>query len=241
MNNINEQGQNSETVFHGNGQQKSIYEFYGKSASLFANTIHTNLPAGDYVLADLGGHKGELLGDILNLLPEYNFDSIIIDKVEGLDLKVKTRKIIGDIIDSKIPDKSIDVVIVRYVLPWDKFENQKLILKEIKRICRGIAIIQHQGAPNDNPKPLQDASIKLWGGSVPVLKRNYGFFTEAKKIEEWMNELQIKFNKIDEKYIETLSGLFSENFGLSPADTKMTEDILSGCDGITVTTWLLRF
>lgn len=238
---MNNQGANSEKAFHGVGNAGAIKLFYGESASLFANTIRSNYKPGKYTLADLGGHKGELLADILKELPDYDFDSVIIDKVEGLDKNIKARKIVGDIIDSKISNKSIDIVMMRYVLPWDAYERQKSIIQEVKRICRGIAIIQHQGAPDDNPKLLQDSSLKLWSGVIPVLKRDYGFFTEAKQVERWMDELSIKYEKIDQKYIETLSEMFIEKFRLNEHDAENTKEILKGCDGITITTWILRF
>lgn len=239
---MNNQGENSEKTFHGIGSVGAIKLFYGESASLFAKIIRANYKPGKYTLADLGGHKGELLADILKELPEYEFDAIIIDRVAGLDDKnIKTRKIVGNIINSEIANKSIDIVIMRYVLPWDAYDKQKLIIQETQRICRGITIIQHQGAPDDNPRLLQEASLKLWSGIVPVLKRDYGFFTEAKKVEKWMDELNIKYEKIDQKYIETLSEMFIEKFKLNENDANKTIELLKGCDGITITTWLLRF
>lgn len=238
---MNKQGNNSKIMFHGKGKAAPAYEFYAKSASLFADIIRRNLSCGKYRLLDFGGHRGELLGDILSLLPEYNLDSTIIDKVEGIDSNVRANKIVGDIINNPVSDKDADIVIMRYVFPWDKYENQKLILKEVKRVCRGIAIIQHQGAPDSNPKPLQDASLKLWSGVIPVLKRDNGFFTEASQIEKWMKDLEINFDKIEEKYIENVSDLFSEKFDLNDAETKLAKEILNGCDGITVTTWLIKF
>lgn len=238
---MNNQGIGSKKVFHGKGKADVIKRLYGESASLFSQIIRKNLKEGKYTLADLGGHKGELLIDIISELPEYEFDTIIVDKVEGVDEGLKVRKIVGDIINNEIPSKSVDVVIMRYVLPWDHYDNQKLILKEVQRMCRGFAIIQHQGAPNENPQPLQDASRKLWSGMIPALKRDNGFFTEARQVENWMADLGISFEKIDEKYIEDVSRSFIEKFGLSDVDAKMVRDILSSCDGITITTWVLKF
>ncbi len=238
---MNDQGTNSIQAFHGKGKANAIKLFYGDSASLFAKLIRNNLKAGKYTLVDLGGHKGEVLGDMLPLLPEYEFDAVVIDKVQGMDEGVKARKIVGDIINNEIPDKSVDVVLMRYVLPWDSYDNQKLIIKEVQRICRGFAIIQHQGAMSKDPKPLQNASLKLWSGRVEALKRDFGFFTEAKQVEAWMTELSINFEKLDQKYIETLSEMFIEKFNLNDTDAQTTKDILSGCDGIEITTWLLKF
>lgn len=238
---MNDQGINSIDVFHGKGKSTVTKEFYADSAPLFANLIRKNLNAGKYSLVDLGGHKGELLGDVLSLLPEYEFDSFVIDRVPGLEEKTKATKIVRDITNTGFSDKSIDIAIMRYVLPWDAYDRQKLILKEAQRITKDFIIIQHQGAPSDNPKPLQNALIKLFGGSVPTLKREYGFFTESSQVEKWMSELGLKYKKIEEKYLQKLSDLFIEKFKLNSKESEATRQILGGCDGITVTTWLIRF
>jgi hypothetical protein len=236
------QGTNSINSFHGLGASNAIKLFYGDSAELFAKIIKDNLLPGKYTLADLSGHKGELLNDILNKLNQYDFDAVIIDKIPGLDNEnIKAKKIVNNIINNEIPDKSIDIVIMRYVLPWDKYENQTLILKEVRRICRGIAIIQHQGAPDENPEFLQKASLKLWSGIIPSLKRDSGFFTEAKQIENWMSQLNIQFHKAEQKYITSLSEMFIEKFKLNDHEAKTVKEILRNCDGITITTWLLKF
>lgn len=238
---MNDQGVNSTLSFRGVGKANAVKLIYGDSASLFSHTIHKNLLPGKYTLVDLGGHKGEFLSDVLTLLPEYDFNAVIVDKVQGINLNVKAQKIVSDIIHNQLATKSIDVVLMRYVLPWDLYANQKLILEEIQRICRGFAIIQHQGARSDDPKPLQEAALELFSGAVPTLKRDNGFFTESRQIEEWMTEIGIKFEKIEQKYITTLSELFIEKYNLNETEAKTTRDILSDCDGIEITTWILRF
>ena len=237
---MNNQGSKSIDVFHGRSESVAIQAFYKDSVPLFTKLIRKNVKPGKYSLADLGGHKGELLSELISALPEYDFQSVIIDKVSGLEPGIKIEKINHDIIGNPLPDKSTDLVIMRYVLPWDAYENQKLILNEVKRVCRNMAIIQHQGAPSDNPKPLQEASKVLWSGAVPTLKRDYGFFTESSQIEKWMNELGMNFEKIEERYVETLSEMFIEKFSLSAEEAEMTKKILDGCDGITITTWVIK-
>jgi hypothetical protein len=234
------QGENSGDVFHGRSKSFAIQAFYKDSVPLFAKLIRKNMLPGRYSVADFGGHKGELLSELIQALPEYDFDSIILDKVSGLEKGVNFKKIESDIIGNPLPDKSVDIIIMRYVLPWDKYGNQKLILGEVKRVCKNIAIIQHQGAPNDNPKLLQDASIRLLGGSIPKLKRDYGFFTESNQIEKWMSELGMNFEKVEEKYIETLSEMFIEKFALNNEESCLTKEILKGCDGINITTWIIK-
>ena len=238
---MNEQGKNSARVFHGESQSDAVKSFYKDSVPLFTKIIKNNLKPNKYALIDIGGHKGEFLSELLTELPEYKFESTIIDKVEGLEDGLNVKKLVEDVVNNSLPDKCADLVIMRYVLPWDVYDNQKRILNEIKRLCKNIAIIQHQGAPSNNPKPLQNAAKELWGGAVPTLKREHGLFTESSKIEEWMNELGMKFEKIEEKYIETLSELFIEKFGLDGTEAQKTKDILKGCDGISITTWVIMF
>jgi hypothetical protein len=237
----NDQGANSIDVFHGRSQSNAIQAFYKDSVPLYAGIIRKNLSPGKYSVADYGGHKGELLSELVSTLPEYDFQPIIVDKVNGLEPGLNFKKIVGDIIGNSLPDKSIDLVIMRYVLPWDAFDNQKLILNEVKRVCKEFAIIQHQGAPSDNPTPLQNASKKLWSGVILTLKRDYGFFTESSQIEKWMQELGMNYDKVEERYVTTLSEMFIEKFNLSQVDADMTKNILNGCDGITITTWIIRF
>ncbi len=237
---MNFQGQNSTDAFHGKSQSKAMQSLYKDSVPLFAQIIRNNLKPSKYTLVDFGGHKGELVSELLSALPEYEFDSTIIDKGEGMEAGVNAKKIVGDIINNSLPDKSADLVLLRYVLPWDAYENQKLILNEVKRVCKTIAIIQHQGAPSDNPKPLQEASLRLWSGLVPTLKRDHGYFTEATKIEKWMQELGMNFEKVEEKYVETLSEMFTEKFHLNAQEAAATKDILKGCDGISITTWIIH-
>jgi SAM-dependent methyltransferase len=190
----------------------------------------------------MGGHKGEFLKELLDELPEYHFDPIIIDVVEGIDPDLKAKKIIGDIKSTNFPDKSFDLIIVRYVLAWNRMENQKPILKEISRLCRGICIIQHQGADSADPLPLQNASAKIFSGEViPRMKRDEGFFTESRLIEQWMKELEINYSKIMERRIETLSETFIEKFGLDQSESELIIKTFANCDYINQSTFLLDF
>lgn len=238
---MSNQGINAEKIFRGIGQSNASKLFYNESASLFSQIIRNNLKTGKYTLVDLGGHKGELINQLLDLLPEYVFEASVIDEEDGIEGARQIQKIKTDIINNPLPDKSIDVAIMRYVLPWNAFEKQKPILHEISRICRGICIIQHQGADSANPIPLQQASLKLFSGIVPKLKRENGFFTESSQIEAWMNEFNIQFEKLQERRIETLSEMFIEKFNLAGDDAISVQEILKGCDYIMQTTWVLRF
>jgi ubiquinone/menaquinone biosynthesis C-methylase UbiE len=239
--NMNFQGTNAEKIFHGQASSRASQMFYSESAPLFAKIIKENLEPGTYSLVDLGGHKGEFLSELSKSLPEYNFESIIVDKMDGLDQNVSAQKIVGDIINAPLLDKSADIVILRYVLPWDSFENQKLILNEVKRLCKKLCIIQHQGADSADPIPMQQAALKLFAGNPPRLKRENGFFTESKQVEKWMDELHMPYKKVQERKVETLSEIFLEKFELNEQAASIVKNVLSGCDYIMQTTWVLNF
>jgi hypothetical protein len=73
------QGENSGDVFHGRSNSSAIQAFYKDSAPLFAKLIRKNMIPGRYSVADFGGHKGELLSELIRTLPEYDFDPIILE------------------------------------------------------------------------------------------------------------------------------------------------------------------
>lgn len=238
---MSHQGLKASEVFSGKGQSGASKLFYNESADLFAGVIRKNFQPGQYSLADLGGHKGEFLNELLTKLPEYKFKSIIIDQESGLIPELKADKIVGNIKNTALPDKSIDLVILRYVLAWDTLEDQKLILAEIARICKGITIIQHQGADSSNPEPLQKALARLFSGEIPDLKREEGFFTESKQIENWLNELGVNYEKIQERKIEPVSDLFIDKFGLIVSEQDWVKNVFSNCDYTNQSTFVLKF
>lgn len=238
---MSHQGLKASDVFSGRGQSEASKLFYNESADLFANIIRKNFQPSQYSLADLGGHKGEFLKELLAKLPEYQFESIIIDQESGLIPELKAEKVVGNIKNTSLPDKSIDLVILRYVLAWDTLEDQKLILAEIARICKGVTIIQHQGADSSNPEPLQKALANLFSGEIPDLKREEGFFTESKQIENWLNELGVNYEKIQERTIEPVSDLFIDKFGLVGDEINLVKNIFKDCDYTNQSTFVLKF
>jgi hypothetical protein len=237
-----EQGINAEKIFHGKSEGHTSEMFYAESAGLFANIISKEITPSIYTLVDLGGHKGELLSDVLSKLSGYTFDSTVIDKVEGLGEGIEAKKVIADIEHTPIESKSADVVLLRYVLAWNTIDDQRKILKEVIRITKGIAIIQHQGADSLNPQLLSEAQTRLFGGDIPELKRDVNFlWTDPRKLEEIMTEQGIKFSTIQDRKIEGLSNLFIEKYGLVGEKAEMVRKILHDCDYVMQTTWLLDF
>jgi SAM-dependent methyltransferase len=232
---MNKQGVNAEKLFHGKGESIASKLFYNESADLFAEAIRKCLKPGKYTLTDLGGHRGEFLSEIIAKVPEYQFDSIIIDSDTGACQEFK--KIIADISNTGIVDESIDVVIVRYVLAWNSLEKQRQILNEIKRICRGICIIQHQGTEENNSLLFQ----KDFGYVIPKMRRSDGVFTDPKQLELWMKEFEINFEKIQDRRIDGLSEIAIEKYALDDKESFKIRKLLDGRDYIIQTSWILKF
>ena len=239
---MNEQGVNAQKLFYGQMEGQAVELFYSESAELFANTISKIMAPGSYSLIDLGGHKGELFSEVKEKLPDYHFKAIIADKVDGIDPNLGAEKIVTDVTHTPFENKSADIVIVRYVLAWNTPENQKEILKEISRITKGIAIIQHQGADSDNPALLSEAQSKLFSGDIPELKRDLNYsWTDPRTLETWMNELGIKYSTIQDRRIDGLSDLFIEKYGLTDQKADSVKEMLHNYDYVMQTTWVLDF
>ncbi len=241
--NPKEQGSHASEMFRGEVMSEAARSMYAESAPLFANVIKKYIPVdGEYSLADLGSHKGKFLRELLDSLPGYTFHSIAVD-VNDDDLLENSAevKIHSDLMRMDIPDKSVDVVVCRYVLAWNNLKSQSDIISEIKRVGRKIAIIQHQGAVSDNPNPLQIASEELFGGIVPALKRSEFFFSTPRQIEHILEEQGIEFERVQDRKVSGLSELLVEKYELPGADAENVKRILRDTDYVNQTTWVLKF
>jgi hypothetical protein len=237
-----DQGVNAESVFHGESKTEASSLIYKESAPFLSGIISKNLLIGNYKLADLGSHKGEFLQDLVRLLPYYNFDTLAVDiNQNDLELNPANKKLLSDLSALDIPNKSIDVTIARYALAWNLIEAQRQILAEIKRTTTKIAIIQHQGSKNEYPNKLQNASENLFGGVVPVLKRDVFCFSTSEQIEIFMKELGINFERLQDREVKGLSDIFVEKYSLSEEDALKVKSILSESDYVRQTTWILKF
>jgi len=56
-----------------------------------------------------------------------------------------------------------------------------------------------------------------------------------------MKELDISFERIQERDVPGLSNLFIEKYNLSEVDAHNTQAILSGADYVTQAAWILKF
>ncbi len=240
----NDQGEQGGVVFRGEGRFKASQELYAQSAENFANLIKEKLPVRDepYLLADLGGHKGELLGNILEKLPEYDFKTIAIDLNEdALAQNVGAgEKIVASLDKLPLADKSIDVAVARYVLVWNEYEWQKAILNEIARVVKKFGIIEHAGAPSDDTEAWRQNLNNLFnGGQVPALKRDMHFFSSRDEVEKLMRGSGIRFECISEKKVNGVSDVFIEKWKLGSNDAGKTKEILGDKDYIVQTRWVI--
>jgi len=239
-----EQGENSSKVFSGEmNKSETTKELYGQSAEFFANIIREKLtPDREYKLADLGCYGGELLQNILDFLPEYQFNTIGIDCEKNLaNNKSAEEKIVADLEQIPLADKSVDVAISRYTLAWNNAEKQKEILKETSRIVHDFAIIQHAGADGENSDAWRAKFDDLFDGNeVPSCKRVGYYFSSREEIEKWMNENKIEFKRIAERRVEAVSNVFIERWALNETDSEKTRHVLSDKDYIIQTTWLIK-
>lgn len=224
-------------MFHGHAKSVASKLIYSESAKLFADIIKNNFKPGSYTLIDLGGHKGEFLSDLLNFLPGYNFESTIIDMENDIYTSLKSKKIISDIINSGLSDKSADIIILRYVLAWNSLEKQKEILKEVSRICKGICMIQHQGSKNNDSLLFQSE----FGEIIPKMKGSEGVFTDPNTVEKCMSDLGVHFYKLQERRVDGLSDIAIEKYSLARPEAQKIKELLKGRDYVIQTTWVLEF
>jgi hypothetical protein len=242
--NLKEQGLNASDLFVGHSSSKPTELLYKESSSLFAELIKSRefVPEKEYVLADLGSHRGDFLKEVLSLMPEYHFKTLAIDiNADDLEQNIADEKMVSDLNVLKLENKSIDITFARYVLAWNNLEKQKEILLEIKRITKGLAIIQHQGAKESGGEILQAASKVLFSGAVPELKREDFFFSTVSQIEEALNKLDISYEKVQDRNVEGLSALLIEKYSLSEDNANLVKDILKECDYVTQVCWVLTF
>ena len=238
------QGERASEIFGGKVEIAPVKKIFGESAQLFSDIIKEQLGAegGNYKMADFGSHKGELLENILKSLPEFNFHTIGIDLENNLkENKAAQEKISEDLGNIPMEDKSVDVGFARYVLHWNSPEEQKQILKEIARIVKDFAIVQHVGADNENPTQWRGRVDDLLDGKeIPKLERHGHFFSSSQEVEKILIENNIPFEKVLEVRVENLSETLSQRFSLDEKEKQLAKEMLKGNDYIMQTTWIIK-
>ena len=239
-------GEAASDIFAGKSEEsEAIQKIYNKSPLIYAEIIRRYLPAISklYKLVDLGSHKGELVKTLLFRLPEYKFQVIALDTDEDSlsENKNVDYKIVADAEKIPLADKSVDLVIARYILQWNSLEKQKRILSEIKRIVSNIAIVEHVGADNQYPDVWRERINDLFDGEeVPKLKRKNYYFSSRDEIERWMSEAGIKFERILDEVVQNGVGIFTKRYNLSEKEVEKVRKVLAEKDYICHTVWVIN-
>lgn len=241
---IYDMGNATAGIFKGNSISNAIKEIYGESASLFANLIKSKLPdtEKEYTLLDIGSSKGELLADILTLLPEYHFDITVTDTNPDAVSQncIDGKKIVADAESLPFDDKSIDLIIMRYVLQFNLIENQKNIINEVSRVTKGFAIVQHGGADSFDAESWREKIDKIFiDDDLPQIRRSGMFWSTAEEIENYMDSENIRYERILSKKIQGLSQPFIERYSLGNEQATKLRTMLGDKDFLTQTTWII--
>ena len=196
---VQNMGENTSKVFSGEAQTKAAQEAYNETPKVFAEEIKKRLlPDKEYIIADIGSFKGELLGKLLELVPDYTFKTIAVDlNQDALNKNQLREKVVANADHLPFENGSIDIEIVRFLFQWNHWEKQKQIIREIARTIREFALVEHGGADNENPDEWREKMDKLFEGiEVPKLKRGEHFFSSRDEIEQMMTDDGIKFERI---------------------------------------------
>ena len=231
-------------AFRGHSIFNAVKEIYGDSAPLFASVIKSKFPVTEkeYKLLDIGSSKGELLSDVLKLLPNYHFDITVSDTNSDAIAHntVPGKHIVADAETLPFPDADIDIAIMRYVLRFNLLESQKKIISEIARIIKGIAIIQHGGADDIDTDLWREKVDKIFrNDTLPQIKRNGMFWSSAREIEDFMRTSNIKFEKVLSKKISEMSQAYIERYSLNNEQVELIKKIMGDKDYLVQTTWLI--
>ncbi len=232
-------------AFRGDSAFDAVKEIYGNSAPLFASIIRSKFPVTEkeYALIDVGSYKGELLSDILKLLPEYHFNITVSDTNSDAIAHntVSGKHVVADAESLPFDDASIDIVAMRYVLQFNLFEVQKKIISEISRVTKGIAIVQHGGADDIDTDLWREKVDKIFrNDTLPQIKRNGMFWSSASEIEDFMRTSNIKFEKVLSKKISGMSQAFIERYSLNNEQVELIKKIMGDKDYLIQTTWLIH-
>lgn len=240
---IENMGEKTSQVFSGEYATETNREMYAETAELFANQIRERLPVREepYIVADIGSFQGELLTEVLKLLPDYKFKTIAVDiNRDALSKNPADEKSAVDAEKMPFGDKSVDIAIVRYVLQWNPSEKQKRILREAARIVKEFTIIEHAGSDIADTEKWREKYDRLFEGKeVPKMKRGEHFYSSRDEIESWLKELGISFERIQDRVINGAANVFIERYELSEEEAKKTNEILADKNYFRQTDWVI--
>ncbi len=240
---VPQMGKGAPFAFGAKSSLKAIQDGYAGTAGFFAHEIISRLPNNKkYSLLDVGTSRGELLNELLVCLADYQFNTIGVDldPVVLEENKIAGKKIIASATSLPFKDKSIDVLIARYIIQWNSPEEQKKILTEIRRVVNNFALIEHAGASDKNPDKWREMSNHLFSGvEIPKLKRVGHYFYSQSELENIMKELGVNFERINERRVDNYSDVFAVRYNLSKEEIQLTKEILGDYDYFIQTDWII--
>jgi len=231
-------------VFAGHGVSAINRLLYAQTAPLFAEQVRSRLPATakPYRLLDIGTFKGELLGNILEAMPEYRFQTVGIDIDErALNSNGAAEfRILGSADRIPLGDRSVDLAISRYVLQWNDPERQKEILHEVSRTIRHFSLLTHNGPEAVNAADWRGKQDLLFTGvAIPRLKRHGCFFASPAEIEQWLDELGIPYDRLDSRTLEGVDAMYQERYALDAGEAAQVRSILGDHNYVAHSDWIL--
>lgn len=219
-------------------------ELYGNSELYYADIIKKELTKRDkpYTFLDIGSYDGGFFKKVINALPEYNIETVVTDiNQKELVKNFAGKKVVASAEKLPLADESVDVVTMRYVLHLNDKEKQEEILKEIYRVIKNYAIIEHAGADNEETDEWKKVIHGFYESKdIPEFKRTEFYFSSSDEIEALMDKNKIPFERIIEKKVNNLSDTFITRFNMREDSAKKTKERLADKDHITRTIWLIN-
>lgn len=175
-------------------------------------------------------------------MPEYNIEAVAADiNQKELVKNFADKKVVASAEKLPLADESVDVVTMRYVLHLNDKEKQEEILKEIYRVIKQYAIIEHGGSDNQETDEWRRIVHGFYNSKdIPEFKRTEFYFSSPDEIEALMDKNKIPFDRVMEKKVNNLSDTIITRFNMSEDSTKKTKERLAGKDYIIRTIWLIN-
>lgn len=233
-------GETTSKVFSGETESETTKQMYKETPSFFADEIIRRISLNKkYSIADLGSSSGEMMNNLIELLHEYQLETIAVDiDASSLKKNLADKKIVSSV--ENLPFGSVDIIIMRYVLQWNNFERQKKIIKEIIRVINNFALIEHIGADIYEPDLWRMNMDKIMSGSViSKLKRGEHFLSSSLELEEWMISQNIKFERLRERKIENASNALIERWNLNEQESLSVVEALGKNNYLYQTDWII--
>lgn len=210
----------------------------------YADIIKEELTKRDkpYTFLDIGSYDGGFFKKVINALSEHKIETVATDiNQKELVKNFADKKVVASAEKLPLADESVDVVTMRYVLHLNDKEKQEQILKEIYRVIKHYAIIEHAGADNEETDEWKKVIHGFYESKdIPEFKRTEFYFSSRDEIEALMDKNKIPFERAMEKKVNNLSDTFITRFNMSEDSAKKTKERLAGKDHITRTIWLIN-